>query len=161
LNAGTAEIKGLEWSFQWAATQYLSLGFSGNITDAEVSDVDIIPAAIFEGDRLNFVPENSYSFNADYRFDWFGSTPGSIRLDYNRQGKSSYSDRLAGVVPEVIHTESFSFININVGAQWEMLRVSLFGRNLSDEDKPTLRIIGGQEPQSRPRTVGILFDYDF
>ena len=161
LNAGAAELKGVEWIIQWIATQQLSLGFSGNITDAEVTDVSITPAAKREGDPMDNVPENSYSFNVDYRFSWSGSVSGFVRLDYNHQGKDGRADRLQGFAQEVIYSDSINLINLNIGAQWEALQLTLFGRNLSDEDELLTATHTSSGSQSRPRTLGVQFNYDF
>ena len=161
LNAGAAEIQGVEWDIQWSATPQLSLGFSGNVTDAEVSEVDITPALKQEGDPMDLVPENSYSLNVDYRFDWSSSLPGFVRLDYNHQGKAGIADRISGFAQEVVYSESVDLINMSVGVQMGSLHATLFGRNLSDEDELLAPSLGAQGPQGRPRTIGVQLDYDF
>ncbi|MDB9952357.1 TonB-dependent receptor [Porticoccaceae bacterium] len=160
-NIAGAEIKGVEFNLQWRATQQLSFGFSGNITDAEITEVDIEDAIKEVGDPMDFVPDYSYSLNADYRFNWSSSIPGFIRFDYNRQGKNGLSDHTGGFSEKIAYTESIDFINLNVGAQWGSLSAALFGRNLSDEDRLTTASFSNQGPQNRPRSVGVQLDYEF
>ena len=160
-NVGEAEISGIEWALQWAATSQFTFSFSGNITDGEYTKITSSPATQNEGDPLDFVPEYSYSVSADYAFDWSKSMPGFARLDFNRQGQNSVVNRTAGLAQQVFHSESISFLNAHVGAQWDAVTVTLFGKNLLDEDRVTTAVISALGPQNRPRSVGIKAVYEF
>ena len=161
LNIGEAEIKGFEWAVQWAAAEQLSLSFSGNITDGEITKVDREPSEKNVGDPLDFVPEYSYTFTADFEFDWNSSVPGTARLEYARQGKNSTSNRISGLVRDISHSPSIGFLNLHVDARWESFTAELFASNLMDEDRLTTASSWNTGPQRRPRTVGLKLNYDF
>ena len=160
-NPGEAEIKGIEWNIQWVPTEQLSLGFSGNITDAEFTKVNSTPSTQMAGDPLDFVPEYSYSVNADYRFDWSDSVGGFVRFNYNRQGENSTVNRTSSLAQSVFESEPISLLNAQAGAQWQSMEVELFAKNILDEDESTTASISLQTPQERPRTIGIKVNYSF
>ena len=162
-NVGVAEIKGVEWNIEWLASQQLSIGFNGTVTETEFTKINSTsptPTNI-AGDPLPGVPKYSYSVNAMYSFDW-SSIPGFFRLTYNRQGETAVVDRGAPAfwVPEH-RTKELGFLNAQLGAQWTYLTVELFASNLLDEDNllyPSQVLTGAQH---RPRTVGLKVGYAF
>ena len=160
-NSAEAEIKGVEWNFQWMALENLSLGFSGNVTDTEYTKIDRLPSVYHEGDQIDYIPEYSYSLNMDYRFQWSEATSGFARLDFNRQGESTATNRGGTFFVEELHSSSVSFLNAQLGAQWDAISLELFADNLLDEDKSPMVAISGLAPQNRPRTLGIKVGYDF
>jgi iron complex outermembrane recepter protein len=165
INGGDAEVKGVEWLLQWAVTDALSLGFSGNVTDAEVVSLPgsgIVPDKN-PGDPLDFVPDYSYSVIADYHFSWSTAVPGYAQFSYHRQGPSSLVNRLVGVLDPVSESGSIGFLNLQLGARFQNIDLQLFARNLLDEDRPTAAdAANGQRlPQARPRTIGVNLNYQF
>jgi iron complex outermembrane recepter protein len=164
-NGGDAEVKGVEWLLQWTVTDALSLGFSGNVTDAEVVGLPgpgLTPDKV-PGDPLDFVPDYNYSLMADYRFSWSAAVPGYAGLSYHRQGPSSYITRVTGVGDPVSEAGSIGFLNLQLGAHFQKFDLQLFARNLLDEDRPTGPDLlnGGLTPQARPRTIGVNLMYQF
>ena len=143
------------------ALENLSLGFSGNVTDTEFTKVDRLPANFHEGDQLDNIPEYGYSLNMDYRFQWSEATSGFARLDFNRQGSSTATNRGGSFFFEELHSSSVSFLNAQLGAQWDEISFELFAKNLLDEDKSPMVSISELTPQNRPRTLGIKVNYDF
>ena len=160
-NPGEAEIKGFEWHLQWAATEQLLLGFSGNITNAEFTKTDPSVPTRIAGDPLDLVPDYSYSANADYQFVWAKGIDGFVRFAYHQQGPNTYVDRASGLAEEVVESEPLSLLNAQIGAEWGAVKLEVFARNLLDEDDLTTALIAGSSPQERPRTVGINIEYDF
>ena len=160
LNSGDAEIKGVEWNFQWAVSEGLTLGFNGNLTDAEFTDTG---AGIVhsDGDPLDNVPEYNLSVNAHYQFQWSADVDGFARVDFNKQGENEVTDRSLGLVNPVHKSSAISFLNATIGAEWEAVSLEFFGRNLLDEDKATTASYSGLSPQVRPRTLGLKVNYDF
>ena len=165
INIAKAEIQGVEMSLQWAVNESFLLGFSGNITDSEVVDVDIPSATATPtysaGDPLDYVPEYSFSVNADYNFNWSNSVGGFTRLEYNRQGQNSVVNRSSSLAQEEFESEAIGFLNAQIGAEWEQLTLELYGKNLLDEDEATTATISQVFVQSRPRTIGVQLTYDF
>ena len=143
------------------ALENLSLGFSGNVTDTEFTKIDRLPAVFHEGDQIDNIPDYSYSLNVDYRFQWSEATSGFARLDFNRQGESTATNRIGTYLFEELHSSSVSLLNGQIGAKWDAFSLELFGDNLLDEDKSPMVVVVGLTPQNRPRTLGIKANYDF
>jgi iron complex outermembrane recepter protein len=165
INGGDAEIKGVEWLLQWAVSDALSLGFSGNVTDAEVVGLPGpgITPDLNPGDPLHLVPEHNYSLTADYHFSWSAAVPGYTQLSYHRQGPSSFISRLGGTLDPVSEAGSIGFLNMQLGARFQNIDLQLFARNLLDEDGPTAPDLTNDKvtPQARPRSIGVNFTYQF
>ncbi|ARN73814.1 TonB-dependent receptor [Oceanicoccus sagamiensis] len=161
-NSGTAEIQGIEWDVRWAMNPDLTVGFNGNITDAEFTSLNSGVTDKVVGDPLNLVAEYSYSFTADYQFHWSASTSGYIRADYHTQGPSTSVFRNLGFIPEVAESEILTVLNVYVGAQVGMINIELFGNNLLDEADVTFNSeITGISTQRRRQSYGVKFVYDF
>ena len=162
-NVGEAVIKGLEWGFDWAVTDQLSIGFNGAVTDAEFTKIISTSSAPtnIKGDLVPYVPEYGYSVNSHYRFNWSSTVAGDFRLSYNREGQSTVTNRRAGYSPETNENEPFGFLDAQLSAQWQSLSAELFGQNLLDENKLLGVSLGSQTPQHRPRTLGFRLSYDF
>jgi iron complex outermembrane recepter protein len=165
INGGDAEVKGVEWLLHWVVTDALSLGFSGNVTDAEVVDLPgpgITPDKN-PGDPLDFVPDYNYSLTADYYFSWSAAVSGYTQLSYHRQGPSSYISRLSGTLDPVSEADAIRFLNLQLGARFQKFDLQLFARNLLDEDGPTAPGISSSKAtlQARPRTIGVNLKYQF
>jgi iron complex outermembrane recepter protein len=163
VNGGDAEVKGVEWQLQWLFTEALSLGFSGNVTDAEVVGLPGrgLVSRKNPGDPLDLVPEYNYSLTADYHFSWSAAVPGYTQLSYHRQGPSSYSKRSSGVL-DLSEADSIGFLNLQLGARFQNIDLQLFARNLLDEDGPTASDFNdNQTPQARPRSIGVNLTYQF
>ncbi|ETN92524.1 hypothetical protein U062_00399 [Gammaproteobacteria bacterium MOLA455] len=162
-NVGEAVIKGLEWEFDWAVTDQLSIGFNGAVTDAEFTNItSTAPApSNIKGDLVPFVPEYGYSVNSHYSFNWSSAVAGDFRLSYNREGQSAVIDRGQSLAVEEHPNEPFGFLDAQLSAQWQSLSVELFGQNLLDEDKLVGVSLSKQTAQHRPRTLGIRLSYDF
>jgi iron complex outermembrane recepter protein len=165
INGGDAEVKGVEWLLQWAVSNALSLGFSGNVTDTEVVGLPgpgITPDKV-PGDPLDYVPDYNYSLTADYQFNWSAAVPGYAGLSYHRQGPSAFITRLVGVLDPVSEAPAVDFLNLQLGARFQNVDLQLFARNLLDEDRPTAADIGNNNmtPQARPRSIGVNLNYQF
>jgi len=155
-NVGDAEIKGVDWSLVWYPVEDLTLAFSGNVIDSEISKL-IGTSTKIVGDPVDFVPGHSYTVSLNYAFDWSATTAGSFRLDFNEQGKMNYIDRVGGQFGK---SDRLQFLNARLGAAWENWSLELFAKNLLDEDGEISAF--GQQPQalnspyrSTPRTIGV------
>ena len=158
-NGGDAEVKGVDLSFTWQATDSLVLGFNGNYVDTEVVELGVTSSSHAVGDRLDFAPEYGLVFFATQNFDW-GGKPGFVRLDYSQQGEMLLTSRSRGIFGS---SDVIRMVNANV--QWELnekLSIGVFGKNLLDEDgylDPQLELGGAARP--RPRTFGLQLSVDF
>ena len=80
------------------ATDNLELGFTGNYTDTEFTEINqaLSSPRYIVGDPVDFVPQYGYSVWSQYSFDWSDQSPGYMRIDYGQQGKSNYRGRNFG-----------------------------------------------------------------
>jgi iron complex outermembrane receptor protein len=157
VNAGTAHIKGVDFSFAVHATDAVSAGFKGTYTDAKYVKVNVLSADHAVGDPLDYVPQYSASTWGKYAFRW-GEVPGFIRVDYMKQGKSSFRNRTI-YPPPLLYGSSSSIIdmvNLNVGWQWNNVSLGVFANNLTNERGYLDPLsIEGRAARPRPRTFGV------
>lgn len=154
-NGGTAHVKGVDWSFDWQATEHLVLEFGGNFTDAKV--VKLLPGvvAVVKGDPIDFSTDYSVRVAGTYSFGWAAGLPGFARVDYSRIGPSHVTDRSIPV-PILYESEINSLVNARLGLQWKRWSFEVYGSNLTDENRlqdPAGGFGFGSRP--RPRTIGL------
>ena len=160
-NPGEAEVKGIEVSAQMKISENFSLGFKGNITEAEFTEINPFSTTFIAGDKINLIPEYSYSLNIDYNFNWSSTVSGFAYADYNRQGPSTKSNRSTPFVEPIDESSSIGFLNAQIGAQWNSFTVRLFARNLNNEKRAVAAEVVDSFVQSRPRTIGVDLNYEF
>lgn len=166
-NAGQATVKGFEFDVDWAATNALTLSFSGSYNDAELED-DLVNGDDLlapSGTALPFVPEFQFSTIARYdaeigSFDAFGQAAWNYT-------DSSWSDLDVSVREEM---ESYNILNLAAGISRDSWNASLFIDNATDERAELNRAYPGYPSPSgkdntvqtnRPRTIGIRFGQRF
>jgi iron complex outermembrane recepter protein len=158
-NGGDAQIKGVDVSFTWQATDGLVLGLNGNYVDTEIVKINLLSGSHIVGDRLDYVPQYSATLSVTQDFEW-GAKPGFVRLDYSQQDEMLLTNRSRGVFGS---SDVISMLNINV--EWalnENISMGIFGKNLLNEEgfiDPLLTFGGASRP--RPRTFGFQFGLDF
>lgn len=160
-NAGEARVKGIDWSFNWLATERLSLTLAGNWTDAKYESVAPGVLAVQEGDWVDFTTEYRLNVGANYDFEWAGTLPGFARIDYGIAGPQHATDRGNGV-PIVFETDIIRLLNARMGLQLDQWSFELFGENLTDSNgmqDAFWEYGAGSRP--RPRTVGLRAKVDF
>jgi outer membrane receptor protein involved in Fe transport len=161
LNPGEAEIIGVEVEFNWAATDRLTFGINGDVTDTEITKItDPLQTAFVVGDPIDLVPEHSQSAWVNYDVNWSQAILGYIRLQYTEQGETTTTLRSLGALEPITHTSTLNFLSASLVASWNDWEFELFARNLLDE-AGALRTGGGIDPQARPRMIGIKFGKSF
>ncbi len=167
-NAGSAEIQGVDLSFTFSATENTQLGFAGNYTDTEFTEINesLIGKSHIEGDPLDLVPQYGFSVWSQYSFNWFDGSPGFARIDYSQQGKSNTRARRLDVpaIGFVYHSTSdvIRMLNTRVGWEGQTWSIELYALNLLDEDGFVNPFeISRGSPRPRPRTVGLNAAYRF
>ena len=160
-NPGEARIQGVEWNINWSVSENFAVAISGNLTDGEFTKIDSAQPTKFVGDPLDWVPEYSYSINADYGFNWTQDARGYIRLAYNVQGGNSTANRTPGLPQAVFETDSISLLDTRIGVEWGSITAEIYGNNLLDEDEITAATPIYLAPQERPRSAGLRVKYDF
>ncbi|MFK7914244.1 MAG: TonB-dependent receptor [Pseudomonadales bacterium] len=161
-NAAEGRNYGLELEAEYQATDRLRLFGSLGLLDTEFEDYTNGSGDDLDGREQAQAPEYSFFAGAEYQFSqgWFG------RLEV--EGKDSYfvSDS---------HTErapSYELINATVGYETERWHVTLWGRNLTDEDYVVRGFFFGNDPRDgytargfnqlgEPRRVGLTAGLNF
>jgi len=163
INANDAEVKGVEWDLGWVATDRLTLSLAGTVIDSEVTKIKAGARSTYKvGDPLNFVPDYSLSATGDYRFNWSESVPGSLQVNFDRQGKSYNSRRnYAQLLVQQYSVPEKDFLNVSVGAEWSGWQFTLYGRNLLDDRDLLTATDTHTSSQARPRTLGVSFSKAF
>jgi outer membrane receptor protein involved in Fe transport len=167
---------GFEIEIQAQATDNLDLGLNYTSINAEwqVDSPDCLTAAglaatfdppgQLRGDSLIGVPDYSGSAYMHYTFDSapFGAESGFVRFDLMFQGKVAVNDDdLADNLPN----PSYMLANANAGLNYGKYGISVFVRNISDEEAHLSLFQGFQSDNrvtpSNPRTIGASFTYNF
>ena len=154
VNAGDAEIYGIDATLAVEPIRNLTLEVNANVTDTKLVKVDPNSTSNVRGDRLDFVPDYTLAVSAEYRFDWASELPGFVRLDYSQIGKASLTDRSLGLIR--VPTATLNLLNARLGLQHGRWEAELFGENLLSENglQDPLAALGlGVRP--RPRTIGV------
>jgi len=128
-NAGQASITGVETEFQAIPTENFNLFLNYAYQDGQFDEL-IIGGADFSGNELPLTPKHSFNLGGKYHFPL---TVGDLVFSADYQYKStSFLDpeNNAGAVQKIdgIINASVSFVFMDGKA-----RISLFGRNLTDE----------------------------
>lgn len=161
-NAGNAMIKGVECGLTWHPTDQLHLSVSGSYTDSEFYEIDALNSAFAVGDRLDLVPDYSYTVSVEHELNW-SAKPGFVRLDYSEQGRSSFRNRRFG--PWYFgESDVINYLNLNTSLQWsDSLSFGVFAENLLNERGYTSPFAASDNiaTRARPRTFGVQFGVSF
>ena len=162
-NIGKVEVQGLEGGFTWGATDALTLYATAAFIDSEIKEVNATDATSLPGDKVDYVPETSYTLGGQYEFNWSASVAGFARLDFSHRDEVNYTDRTTFPgenVPQ--QSDQIDLIDARIGARFGKFNVELFGTNLTDENKwidPYHAWANAN--RTRPRTVGLQVGIDF
>jgi iron complex outermembrane receptor protein len=173
-NGPTAEIKGLESQILWQASDNMRLSTSFTLLDSELQNdycagcnSDGTPWAA-AGTSLPVSADFKGNMIARYSFDWNGwDAHLQTAAVYEGSRGSSLNQRdnaIRGDVP------SSTVVDLSAGIRNQDYAVSLFVKNLTDEDAPqylTSQCATGTcgtqnySVRTRPRTIGVKFTKDF
>lgn len=160
-NAGEARVKGIDWAFNWRASDRLSFAFAGNWTDGKYGSVSPGVLAVREDDWVDFTTEYRVNVGANYDFSWAASLPGFARIAYSIAGPQHLTDR-GNAVPIVFESDVIRMLNARLGLQVDRWSFELFGENLTDADGMLDGYWGyGAGARPRPRTIGLAAKIDF
>ena len=144
-NGGAGENTGVEFDFNWLATDRLRLSASVYLGDAEYTDSFISEEGeqlLTAGSRMPDSANRKYSVGIDYTFENVFGGDVWTRLDayyvgdmYSalwrvEEGNPLSPSYVPGTMPDV---ESFTKANFQIGYQRETWDATLYVRNLTDE----------------------------
>jgi iron complex outermembrane receptor protein len=180
-NAGSAEITGVESSFEWAPIEALSLSAGATVLDAKltsdyISDPDEGVAAP-DGTQLPAAPEFKANLTARFRFP-VGAWEGHLQGSYVYNGEV-WSD-LTTADRDVMGTQdAYSIFDLSAGVARDGYTLELYAANLFDERAVLFRttecittVCGARDANpaldgaryavpARPRTIGLKFGKRF
>tara|TARA_R110002110_G_scaffold14698_1_gene67666 strand:+ start:94760 stop:97240 length:2481 start_codon:yes stop_codon:yes gene_type:complete len=154
-NAAELESQGVEIDLKWAATDGLTIGFTGSYLDSTYAEFENAPcwtisgsqpenrggcvdrgtATAFRdatGDNINFAPELAFNLNFDYRMAVSSALEARAILNIN------YSDGYAtagDLDPVYAYQDDYTKydLRLSLGSVDGMWDVAFIGKNLSDE----------------------------
>ncbi len=160
-NAGKAESKGFEVEVLAAPAEGLTFSLGFGYTDSAITDnggVDTVAV----GDKIQGVPNWTFSASGDYVFPLSDDYDGMLRVDFNYYGRSFSSNNEPSAEFQRLRP-SWIGLNLRAGILQEQWEVTLFVNNITD-DRANLadsRSIAAETPgrqrlvTNRPRTMGI------
>ena len=172
VNAGEAEIDGIETNFAWAVTDRLTLDGSLSILESEVTEGASIgdDVVIEDGERLPLAPELKYSFGAEYGFP-IGDWDSFLRLDYSyvdEQFNSTQGSQLLTssslLRGNPTTMDDYEIANLIFGMTKDDWSVNISLNNITDERAVTYvptRWADGRLYSARPRELTFNFRRSF
>ncbi|MBS0412638.1 MAG: TonB-dependent receptor, partial [Proteobacteria bacterium] len=158
VNGSNVAGAGVDVSVDWRATSNLTLSFSGGYNEMAYRNTT---GEHIKGDRPDYVPRYSASVSADYGFDWTSGVPGFVRLDF--QVVDGWQVFARNILPAAAIAQTQHNLNARVGADLKGLKLSVFAKNLLDENKVVYPAFASLQTPMRqqPRTIGLSAAYDF
>jgi iron complex outermembrane receptor protein len=128
VNGGAAKSSGAEATLLFFPTTGLTLRGTLAYTDSQLSEDAPVVKGV-DGDRMPFVPRITGSLAADYRFPVAG-VQGWVGGSVNHIGerRSNFSKQA-----NVVDVPAYTTVNVNLGVDFDRIRVTVYGKNLSDE----------------------------
>ncbi|HEY3812753.1 MAG TPA: TonB-dependent receptor [Caulobacteraceae bacterium] len=174
-NAGAAESRGVEWTFNWRPVTGLNLLWTGAYTDAHLTTATpaVDPDYAASGSPLPWAPKWSTAFDAEYDWSWFGNFNGFVGAqaaytgtryaDFGSVGSSAgFVAQYPGVFFGGTRQErlsSYGVLSARFGIQNDRYRVELWAQNLNNARGNTgygdVSTAWAQLGVIQPRTLGV------
>ena len=156
-NIGDAEIKGAEADIWWRPTEGLDLRFGLGYLDTEITNS--VVDGVATGSELPNSPEFTFSSMARYEWAISGTLTAEVAVALDFQDNVTFD--IVRAPPEAIEGSYWLYdARIGVGAADARWNVSLWGKNLADEEyrtQVTNSSVGYGETWGMPRTYGLTF----
>ncbi len=161
-NAGTAQVKGVEFEFDARPIEYLTMSFAGSWQDAYLTQgasaqqYALNPTLGLTGDKIPNVPDFQASFNIDYTWPIARDWQGDVATDVTYRGsEDSYFSSNSFNVP----LSSYALWGLRAGFIQGPWTVMAFAHNLTNERAQVSAINSTQDPHAlltvQPRTIGL------
>ena len=162
-NAGTAQVKGVEFEFTAHPIEYLTANFAGSYQDAyltqgaDAAQKALNPTLGVTGDAIPNVPKFQLNFGLNYTRPMAGNWQGVIATDVTyRDAVTSY---FASNTQYNLNLAPYALLNLRLGVINGPWSVTAFARNLTDKRAEISAINSSQDPDAlltvRPRTIGL------
>jgi iron complex outermembrane receptor protein len=140
LNAGKADIKGLELDLTAAVTEALTLSAGYAYIDAEYKKVDDpLQGDIHDQFQFQNTPKHGYNVAADYQFPALPFGELALNVNYSWQGAMVANPRVSQEPGSYL--DAYGLLNarltlssVPLGNSGAQLALSLWGKNLTDKD---------------------------
>lgn len=152
-NAGDAESKGVEIFAKVRPTNQLTFTVAYGATHAKITRAKAGTGAAIGQNLLN-TPRSTASAGAEYQFEVAGG-PAFVRADYNWTGESKGSFDTSSIDYE---RPAYGVLGASFGMSFGSFDVTLFGKNLLNEDKVIQRpdVLSVRRGVTvRPLTIGV------
>jgi outer membrane receptor protein involved in Fe transport len=166
-NVGEAESRGAELEIVMRPIDNLTLAAAASYTDAEftsIADAYQLASAATPGDPLPGIPETKFNVDAQYGRDLGDDRSWFIRADW------TWIDSVPTGFTTQNTRPSYSSIGATAAYRFGRYEVSLYGRNLTDEDgivdisegaTTAIEGIFWTQISTPPRTIGLNLAVDF
>jgi len=111
-NSGKAESKGFELEVMSTPLEGLDLAMGVGYTDAEITEANP-GSGLSEGDRIQQVPDWTFTLSGEYTFPLSGQWNGFVRADFSHYGDSVSANNEPSMPRE---RPSFELLNLRAGA---------------------------------------------
>lgn len=162
-NVGDATIEGIDLGLAWLTpVDGLSIQATANFQDTEwdsvLPNISLSLPFVTPGSELLAVPEQTFSFAANYERDVEILGGSLLKLNSTYAGRSDTLQQTGGRTDDI--TDLSLSADLETGYGWT---VGLFGYNLTDEDGATqLSVFAGDGfVRPYPRRVGVKLGLDF
>ena len=160
VNAGSARSYGGELEISARISKALTVGATGSLVDAKVSQA-AAGAGTANGQWLLNIPRNSFTGYFDFEQPLSDRVTGTAHLDANFIGSSHGSFALTN--PDY-YRPAYATVNGSIGLRFGAFDAMLYVKNLLNEDKIIQRpsVVGIRQGLIiQPRTIGINGRYHF
>lgn len=156
-NAEAAHSQGIEFEFNWRATDNLEIAGSLGLISAKYDDYNngIVD---FSGDNIIETPSRTATLSVAYESpqNWYS------RADIRHIGETSYFDGANNTNPEA---SAYTIVDAKFGYRMNDFDIYVYGKNLADEEYingfQANASVGGIASFGEPRTIGAGVRYAF
>jgi len=129
-NVDEAEIRGFETSVAFLATDYLEIDASYGVLDSEVKKSSWIGAGGVDivGKTLPLNPKYTANIGITLSNSFSNDMDGFLRVDFSRLGETFFE------AENFIARDPVNLINLNAGFGTEKWQLSVWAKNLGDEN---------------------------
>jgi len=168
-NGGNARSQGIELQIQAALTQRLTATVGYTNTDAYLTSGYSVQGTVAQaGNQLPGTPRNQASVAFDYTQPLATLGGSTVRYHVDAAYRSGITTAINATDLNFAELPGFTVLNATVGYEWSNWKLGVFGNNLTDTRGVTGVAINlpsvpyyPTEFVTRPRTMGVLFEYKF